>query len=61
MIAGNEQRVAGEERPVVEEGERALVLEDEVGGLVTGDDLTEAAIRVPGGQVRDTVKRGEEP
>jgi hypothetical protein len=53
--------VAGEQRPVVEEGERALVLEDEVRGLVTGDDLTEAAIRVPVGQVRDTVKRGEEP
>jgi hypothetical protein len=61
VITGDEQRVAGEERPVVEEGERPLVLEDEVGGLVTGNDLTEAAIRVPVGQVRDTVKRGEEP
>jgi hypothetical protein len=61
VITGDEQRVAGEERPVVEEGERALVVEDEVGGLVTGDDLTEAAIRVAVGQVRDTVKRGEEP
>ena len=51
MIARHEQRVAGEEGTVVEEGERALVLEHEVRGLVTGDDLTEAAIRVPVGQV----------
>ena len=61
VVTGDEQQVAWEQRPVVEEGERALILEDDVGGLVAGDDLTEAAIRVPGGQVRDTVKRGEEP
>jgi hypothetical protein len=50
--------VPGEERAVVEEGERALVLEDDVRGLLARDDLTEAAIRVLGGQVRDTVKQG---
>jgi hypothetical protein len=50
----------GEERTVVEEGEGAFVLEDHVGGLVARDDLTEAAIRVLGGQVRDTVKEGRE-
>jgi hypothetical protein len=56
MVAWNEQRVAREERPVVEERDRPLILEDPVSRLVTGDDLTEAAVRVLVGQVRDTVR-----
>ena len=56
MVPGNEQRVAREERPVVEERDRSRILEDQVSRLVTGDDLTEAAVRVLVGQVRDTVR-----
>ncbi len=61
MLSRHEQRVSGEQGTVVEEGDRALVLEDHVRRLVTGDDLTEAAIRVLSGHVRDTVRAaGEE-
>ena len=49
VVAGHEQRVAGEERAVVEERDRALVFEDQVRRLVAGDDLTEAAVRVLAG------------
>jgi hypothetical protein len=50
--------VPREEWAVVEEGDRVLVLEDQVGRLLPGDDLTEAAVRVLGSQDRDTVRAG---
>ena len=46
MVAWNEQRVAREERPVVEERDRPVILEDQMSRLVTGDDLAEAAVRI---------------
>ena len=45
VISGHQQRVAGEEGTVVEEGERTLVLEDHMTRLIAGDDL---APRNPG-------------
>src|SRR4051794_2108473 len=42
VLAGDEQRVTREERPVVEEGEARLVLEDHVRLLIARDDRAEA-------------------
>ena len=43
VLARDEQRVAGEQRPGVEEAEPALVLVDDVGRRAPGDDLAEDA------------------
>ncbi len=43
MVAGHDQGVTGEEGPVVEEGDRVGLVEDDVGGDGTGDDATEGA------------------
>jgi len=60
VLARHEQRMTREQRAVVEEGDRALILEDQMRGLRTGDDLTETAVRVPGGQTAIVSEQGEE-
>ena len=46
VLAGDQQRVAVEERPDVEEGERDVVLEDDLGRRLAGDDRAEEAVGI---------------
>ena len=46
MVAGHDQGVAGEQGPMVEERDRVVVVEDDVGRDLPGHDPTEEAVRV---------------
>jgi hypothetical protein len=45
VVAGQDERVAGEEGPVIEEGHHVVLIEDEVGGDLSLDDPAELAAR----------------
>jgi hypothetical protein len=46
VVPRDDERVAREERPVIEERDAVRVVEDDVGRLRPGDDATEGAVRV---------------